>query len=65
MTPTAAENMDAQLKKVYVLVMGLNGAGKSTLIYKLTGDTSIVIGEGLESCTFYSWHFTSNKANKL
>jgi ABC-type uncharacterized transport system ATPase component len=53
MTPTAAEKMDAQLKKVYLLVMGLNGAGKSTLIYKLTGDTSIVIGEGLESCTFY------------
>ena len=48
--PTAAEKMEAQLKKVYILVMGLNGVGKSTYIWRLTGDPSIEIGKGLESC---------------
>jgi len=45
----------------FIAVMGVTGAGKSTFIQSASGDDSVVIGDGLESCNERlprSMHFT-------
>ena len=32
--------------------MGVTGSGKSTFIRQVSGDSSVVVGDGLESCQF-------------
>lgn len=35
----------------FIAVMGVTGAGKSTFIRTASGDESVVVGDGLKSCT--------------
>lgn len=35
-----------------IAVMGVTGAGKSTFIREVSGDQTVVVGDGLESCKF-------------
>ena len=43
--PAHADSRDvAEVRQIFILVMGLTGAGKSTFISTVTGDTSIAIG---------------------
>jgi ABC-type phosphate/phosphonate transport system ATPase subunit len=37
-----------------VVVMGVTGAGKSTFIKAVSGDDSVVVGNGMKSCTLLS-----------
>ena len=34
----------------FIAVMGVTGAGKSTFVRTVSGDNSVVVGDGLKSC---------------
>jgi ABC-type lipoprotein export system ATPase subunit len=45
---TALDDGGNGFNSVHLVVMGLSGVGKSTFISMATGDTSILIGAGIE-----------------
>ena len=41
----------ADPEEVIIAVMGVTGAGKSSFISTVTGDSSVIVGDGLSSGT--------------